>query len=76
MLPRLWRRSEAAAPIRPLAWELLHVEGAVLKRKKKKKKTNGKVGKISATYITKDYYIASKIEKTKTNNPLENRQEV
>ena len=40
------------------------------------KKTNGQVGKISTTYITKGYHTASKTEKTKTNNPLENRQEV
>ena len=31
----LWRRQVAAAPIRPLVWELPHAEGTALKRKKK-----------------------------------------
>ena len=34
----LWRRLAAAAPIRPLAWELPYAVGAALKKKKKKKK--------------------------------------
>ena len=34
----LWRRPEATALIRPLAWELPYAAGAALKRKKKKKK--------------------------------------
>ena len=34
----LWRSLGAAAPVRPLAWELLHATGAALKRKEKKKK--------------------------------------
>ena len=33
----LWCRLVAAAPIRPLAWELLYVAGVALKSKKKKK---------------------------------------
>ena len=34
----LWCRPAAAAPIRPLAWELLYASGVPLKSKKKKKK--------------------------------------
>ena len=34
----LWHRLVAAAPIGPLAWELLYAVGAALKRPKKKKK--------------------------------------
>ena len=34
----LWHRPEAAAPIRPLAWELKHGTGMALKKKKRKKK--------------------------------------
>ena len=34
----LWRRPDAAAPIRPLAWELPDAMGAAKKKKKKKKK--------------------------------------
>ena len=30
----LWRRSAAAAPIRPLAWELPYASGVALKEKK------------------------------------------
>ena len=33
----------AAAPIRPLAWELLYATGAALKKKKKKKHKNTKI---------------------------------
>ena len=33
----LWCRSAAAAPIRPLAWELSYATGAALKSKKEKK---------------------------------------
>jgi len=33
---RLWCRPAATAPIRPLAWELPHVKGAVLKSGEKK----------------------------------------
>ena len=33
----LWCRLAAAAPIRPLAWELPYATGVVLKKKKKKK---------------------------------------
>ena len=38
-LPLLWLRCRLApvAPIRPLAWELPHAEGAALKKQKKKK---------------------------------------
>ena len=36
-LLRLWCRRGAAAPIQPLAWKLLYVTGAALKKKKKKK---------------------------------------
>ena len=36
----LWCRPAAAAPIRPLAWELPHAVGLALKKKKKKKKEN------------------------------------
>ena len=32
----LWRRLEATAPIRPLAWEPPYAVGVALKRKKKK----------------------------------------
>ena len=38
MLLWLWCRPAAAAPIQPLAWELLCAIGAALKKKKKKKK--------------------------------------
>ena len=34
----LWRRLAATAPIRPLAWEPLYAAGAVLKKKKDRKK--------------------------------------
>ena len=34
----LWCRPAAVADSSPLAWELLYVEGVVLKSKKKKKK--------------------------------------
>jgi len=38
----LWRRLAATAPIRPLAWEPLYAAGAVLKKKKdRKKKSRG-----------------------------------
>ena len=37
----LWCMLAAAAPIRPLAWELPYAAGMALKRKKKKKKRNG-----------------------------------
>ena len=33
----LWHRPAAVAPIRPLTWELPHVMGVALKKKKKKK---------------------------------------
>ena len=33
----LWCRPAAAAPIRPLAWELPYASGVALERKKKKK---------------------------------------
>ena len=33
----LWRRLEAAAPIRPLAWEIPYAMGVALKSKKMKK---------------------------------------
>ena len=38
MLPWLWRRPAAAAPIQALAWEIPYAMGAALKRQKKKKK--------------------------------------
>ena len=41
VLPWLWRRLAAAAPIQPLAWELPYAMGVALekaKRQKKKKK--------------------------------------
>ena len=38
MLLSLWSKTAAAAPIQPLAWELLCAAGAALKSKKKKKK--------------------------------------
>ena len=38
MLLWLWCRPAAAAPIRPLAWELPYTTGAALKSQKKKKK--------------------------------------
>ena len=31
----LWPRLAAIAPIRPLAWEILHAVGAALKKKRK-----------------------------------------
>ena len=34
----LWCRPAAAAPIRPLAWDLPYTAGAALKREKKKKR--------------------------------------
>ena len=38
VLPWLWHRLAAAAPIRPLVKELSHATGTALKTKKKKKK--------------------------------------
>ena len=38
----LWCRTPAAAPIRPLAWELPHASGAALKSKRKKEKEKEK----------------------------------
>ena len=40
MLLWLWHRLAAAAPIRPLAWELPYATGAALKKKEKKEKKN------------------------------------
>ena len=37
VLPWLWCRPAAAAPIRPLAWEPPYAAGAALKRQKKRK---------------------------------------
>ena len=34
----LWHRPAAAAPIRPLAWELPHATSIAIKRKKRKEK--------------------------------------
>ena len=34
----LWHRPAAAAPVRPLAWELPYAMGVALKKKKKKKR--------------------------------------
>ena len=34
MLPRLWRRLVAVAPVRPLAWELPYAMGVALKRRR------------------------------------------
>jgi len=45
----------AAAPIRPLAWELPYAPGADLKRKKKKKK-----GKEIVAYRIPKYFVAVK----------------
>ena len=39
----LWRRPEAAAPIQPLAWELLYAAGLPPRPKRKKK--------LDSTYI-------------------------
>ena len=36
----LWYRPAAAAPIRPLAWELAYATGAAIEKKKKRKKKN------------------------------------
>ena len=36
-----WHRPAAAAPVRPLAWELPCAEGMALKSKSKKKKESG-----------------------------------
>ena len=38
----LWRRPAAAAPIRPLAWELPYAAGVALKNKQTKKQTKAK----------------------------------
>ena len=38
MLPWLWCRPEATAPIRPLAWEPPYVVGVLLAKKERKKK--------------------------------------
>ena len=40
MLLWLWHRPAAAAPIRPLAWELPYVAGTPLKKKKGRKEKN------------------------------------
>ena len=39
-LPCLWHRPAATAPIRPLAWEPPHAEGAALEKTKKNNQTN------------------------------------
>ena len=41
MLPWLWHRLAAAAPILPLAWELPYAAGAAQKRKEKKRRRCG-----------------------------------
>ena len=38
MLPWLWLRLAAVAPVRPLAWGLPYAASAALKRQKEKKK--------------------------------------
>ena len=60
----LWQRSAAVALIRPLAWELPHAAGAVLKSKKqtkkktKQKKTKKKTHIILAVPITCEIKLA------------------
>ena len=46
----LWYRMAAIALIRPLAWELPHATGTVLKKKKKKKEKS----KLRQAQITKN----------------------
>ena len=48
VLPWLWRRSAAAAPIQPLAWELPYATGAALK--KQSINQVGKTGPILTPY--------------------------
>ena len=45
MLLWLWYRPTAAAPIRPLAWELPYASGSALKRQKRKERKKEKVVK-------------------------------
>ena len=47
----LWRRSEAVAPIQPLAWEPPYATGTGLKSKKKKKKKERKKEKKEISNI-------------------------
>ena len=42
----LWHGPAAAAPIRPLAWELPQATGVALKKRQKKKKKKKKKGRI------------------------------
>ena len=52
VLPWLWWRPAATAPIRPLGWEPPHAAGAALeKAKKKKKKVISGNYKLNATKI-------------------------
>ena len=48
----LWHRLAAAAPIRPLAWELPYAVGAALKKKKKENKRNYTMGNYNAEMFT------------------------
>ena len=49
MLLRLWCRLAAAAPIRPLAWDLPYAIGAALKRRKNKNKKDAREYTFSIT---------------------------
>ena len=42
VLPWLWYRPAAVAPIRPPAWELPYVAGSALKRQRKKERKEGR----------------------------------
>ena len=72
----LWRRPEAVAPIRPLAWETPYATGVALKRKKQNKTTHKKMLNIvshqgNANQTTMSYHFMPTkraiIKKTITN---------
>ena len=61
----LWRRPAAAAPIRPLAWELPYTAVEALKRKKKKKNPLKKEIKIISFFSVTFQKLADLKQKRK-----------
>ena len=51
----LWYRLAAAAPIRPLAWDLTYAMGTALKKTKKKKKKKEKEKKYNSGCFVKSF---------------------
>ena len=52
----------AAAPIQPLAWELLHAAGAAIKRQRKKKKKRTSWEGVQAKYVSRCRETAATLE--------------